>query len=299
MRIKNHYFGGTVISSGGMTINGIKIDLSDPIGTCKRILELVPDEDQLEFANEIIENINATPTTERKKRSVVTEERECSGFISIKNSTSCNIFFKQSDKFRVAVEGKQDHVDKIITEVESNRLVIEQENCSFIQNVKIYVEAPQITGVTMAGSGNFTAQTAIDAEDEDFSIALRGSGDMKFTKINCEDLDVDINASGNVDIDEVKAFSSTVGIHGSGDVTFNDMDIHKNVALSVQGSGDISIYGKAKKIKANVQGSGDIRGTVTCDNVTASVMGSGDIRLTGNIKEHTESVMGTGDVHIG
>lgn len=296
-----NFYGGSIITgSGAMTINGIKIDMDDPIGTCRRLLKLVSEEDQIDFANEILASVGNISEEQRMKNSaIVKENRSCSQFTEIHAKGSFKVFYKQGAEWSVMVEGKQKDVDKITTTCKEGALYVKMDGAmANAKTLKVVVTAPVLENIMLEGSADFVAETPI-VIDDDLDVATSGSGDICIPRLECNSIYANVSASGKITIEEVKASSSELGVRGSGDVIIKNANISGSAQLTVQGSGDVRIYGTVKRVRASVMGSGDIRGTINSDNVNATVMGSGDIDFSGRIKKHSQSVTGTGDIRIG
>lgn len=103
---------------------------------------------------------------------------------------------------------------------------------------------------------------------------------------------------------------------GSGDIAMHGID-QAELAISLQGSGDIVVSGRARRIKLSLlgsgdidarrlkgeeadislMGSGDIEASAT-DKVSVTLMGSGDVVVVGSPKKVNSSNLGSGDVSI-
>src|SRR5688572_7956913 len=67
-----------------------------------------------------------------------------------------------------------------------------------------------------------------------------------------------------------------VAVHGSGDVTVKQLDAEKFKA-EIQGSGDISVAGRAEELDVEIQGSGDVDlDELAAKRAAVEVQGSGD-----------------------
>jgi len=125
---------------------------------------------------------------------------------------------------------------------------------------------------------------------------------------------VKINGSGDVTAtNTITSSDLALAVQGSGDIK---MDVKvTNLAAAIQGSGDISLTGSAGTGTVSLNGSGDLRakglnaknmsvtttGSADCtinvsDALTVAVAGSGDVRYTGNVKNVTTNVVGSGTV---
>ena len=135
----------------------------------------------------------------------------------------------------------------------------------FYDDIEVYVTSPNIRGISIAGSGEFTSNNKIDTDRMFISVA--GSGEVDIKDIICDKIQGEIAGSGEIDIKRITT---------------------QNAELSIAGSGDIDI----ENAKANNMSESLL------DNVACEIAGSGDIELKGNIKHHTQEVAGSGSVNI-
>ena len=87
----------------------------------------------------------------------------------------------------------------------------------------------------------------------------------------------------------------TVAIHGSGDIDVKDLRAEKFKA-EIQGSGDVSVAGRADEVEVEIQGSGDVKfEKLQAKRAAVEVQGSGD--STVNVSDElTVHLAGSGDV---
>ena len=86
-----------------------------------------------------------------------------------------------------------------------------------------------------------------------------------------------------------------VAVHGSGDVTVKELNAEKFKA-EIQGSGDISVAGRAEELEVEIQGSGDVKlDELAAKRAAVEVQGSGDSMVKVS-DELNVNVCGTGDV---
>ncbi|WP_425422142.1 head GIN domain-containing protein [Phaeodactylibacter xiamenensis] len=91
---------------------------------------------------------------------------------------------------------------------------------------------------------------------------------------------------------------SSIAIGGSGDVkvkdNFNDME---NLEISIGGSGNVEIAGKASRVEVSVAGSGDVDASgVDANRAEISIAGSGNVKV-GEVDKLEVSIAGSGDVY--
>lgn len=209
-------------------------------------------------------------------------------FHSIKNYTSCDIHFTQSDTFKVVLKATPHWYASHSITARYGELVITQKEekkkkgitvlhiNSYNDDAELWISAPSLTDITTAGSGDFYAETPITGNDLNLSIA--GSGDSKLKSVTL---------TGNF----------TYSVAGSGDIKTGSLQA-RNVSFSISGSGDVdSKLTKVETTKLAIAGSGD--GTLAFDNcgyANVSISGSGDITLSGTLRSYDKSISGSGDI---
>ncbi|RPH32333.1 MAG: DUF2807 domain-containing protein [Bacteroidales bacterium] len=191
------------------------------------------------------------------------EVRDVSGFTVVSLSVSADIYLSQAASYKVEMEGDADYLEKIETVVDGNVLKIKnKDHFNFEFNnkkMKIHISMPQVNGLTISGSGDIFAQTAIKTDD----------------------LKVKISGSGNVKIDNLSVKNLDMAISGSGDIEMSGTDVAESASYSISGSGDIDNQGlQCKKVNIHVSGSGDVK-VWAVDELDAKVSGSGDVYYKG------------------
>lgn len=231
---------------------------------------------------------------EDKKVEIMDKEVHVQNFEKVLLLGSDKIVFTLGDKPSVRIHGIKQDVEAVIINQSGKTLEVSRKNTfnngrglkSLLkeiwngtehEGVVVYVTSPDLTEVTLTGSGDFVAKGKIDTDN--LKITLKGSGDMVFNDIICDKIDVTLTGSGDIDINNVESLSSDVQLRGSGDVEIKQFNVLKT-SLSLYGSGDIDV--NCEK----------------CGSVKASLVGSGDITITGQFKLESKSVSGSGDLHI-
>lgn len=191
------------------------------------------------------------------------EDRNVKDFTGVELAISGDVYLKQGNTYSLSIEADKDIIDRIETVVEGNTLRIKsQRGYSTGWNdvkINIYVTMPVIEKLSVSGSGDIKATTAIKSENLNLSIS--GSGDISISDLSVNELLAKISGSGDIDAS------------GSGK--------GKKVEISVSGSGDVAIKGiQFADANVNVVGSGDAYVEAT-DNLYARIVGSGDIRYKG------------------
>ena len=181
---------------------------------------------------------------------------------------------------QLTLEGEENLLEYIITEVKNGKLVIKTEKgvnlkpSSYKDGIRITVPVESIEALSLSGSGDIVGKTRLKASS--FKTAMSGSGDITL------DLDAD---------------SITAAMSGSGDMNLSGST--KDFEATISGSGDIKAYDLvADNVEATVSGSADIKVTAN-EMLRARVSGSGDISYRGNPKKVDTKTSGSGDISKG
>lgn len=245
------------------------------------------------------------------------ETRNVATFKKIGFGGSGKLYLKQGSPQKVELEGKQETLDKYETIVEGERLSIRPKerwnnwNWRDEDELVVYITVENITGLSVAGSGDIIGQTTIKTDELDLKVS--GSGSLKIEASVSGDLEGDVSGSGNIEV-KGSAGSFDSDISGSGDVIAS-LKITGKSSFSIAGSGKIIIDGSAKELTTRISGSGNVKGenfeVETCDikvagsgnvyihvkeELKVSIAGSGDVRYKGDPKRVDSNAAGSGSV---
>ena len=214
----------------------------------------------------------------------VVQQRPLKGFHEIEVYGSPSVYYNQADSFNVCVKGPEDLVDKIVTTVEDGILIIRNKGKIGIFNVSlgdmgglsVHVCSPDLTSVSVDGSGDFECVSNLDTDD--LQISLHGSGDMQFKHIICDHCETELVGSGDIMIKQLEALTSEITLVGSGDVELSQKNVDEtNINLKGSGDIDVSFGGRCKKVSCQLSGSGDICLKGKVQQMDKHKSGSGDI----------------------
>ena len=188
------------------------------------------------------------------------EERKVSDFSKINFSISGDLYIEQADEYSLRIEGSTKDLEKVITKVDGNSLVIKTNKHSNLSGkVTVYITLPKLAEINLAGSGDVFANKAINSDNIELSIA--GSGDILFK--------------------DLQTTSAELNIAGSGDIEVNG-NAKENLEISIAGSGDVDALAfEAKNVEVDISGSGSSKVFAT-DNLDTSIVGSGSVRYKGD-----------------
>lgn len=177
----------------------------------------------------------------------------------------------------LTLEGEENLLEYIITEVKNGKLVIKTEKgvnlkpSSWKDGIRITVPVESIDAISLSGSADIVGKTTLKASD--FKTAMSGSGDITLD-LETESLSASMSGSGDMNLSgNTDNFEATIS--GSGDIKAFDL-IADNVEATVSGSADIKVTAN-KMLKARVSGSGDISYRGNPKKVDTKTSGSGDI----------------------
>lgn len=199
---------------------------------------------------------------------------------------SCGIWIDGEEKAVLSIEAKSDGKKLVITSKGSTNIThglkellamaIDEDNYDKIQTT-IHITSPDLIGVEVKGSGEFTCNGIVDSDN--LNISLEGSGDICFSDIICDNANVTCIGSGDVEINKLTSINTNVELKGSGDIEIFQTNVSKTHA-KLLGSGDIDITGDR------------------CGSIIAEVLGSGDIDINGAFESIDEQISGSGSISI-
>lgn len=204
---------------------------------------------------------------------VITETRTVKDFDKVSIGGSFDVDLIAGKEGKITIEGEENIIAYIETEVKGNKLKIQfKENTNIRTTRRLLVTVPfeDIEAIALGGSGNVTVEKTIKANE--VSLSIGGSGNI-IAEINSDEAKASIGGSGNI---KLRGTSN-------------------NLKCSIAGSGSVKAYNlKTDNVKASIAGSGSVQTTVK-SKIKASIVGSGSVYYKGNPKIDT-STIGSGDV---
>ncbi|HEX8425953.1 head GIN domain-containing protein [Hymenobacter sp.] len=209
------------------------------------------------------------------------ETREVASFNQVTLAGSATVILVQGSPQKVVVDANAEDLSHLETTVSGEKLRIgtKQEkgmswsNYSFKGPVTVYVTVPNISALTVSGSGRMRADEGVKAKD----------------------LDLTVSGSGKMDLGQVQADELQTSISGSGDISINGGSAPRQV-IRISGSGGMQAQKvRSEKCNVRISGSGNCRVNAT-ETLEASIAGSGNVYITGGAKV-SSSTAGSGRVH--
>ncbi len=206
---------------------------------------------------------------------IISEQRSLSDFTSIEVAGPYNVVLQQGADFSIRIEGDENLLKHIDTHVSGNALSIGSHkgyNLKSRKGIKVFINAPQINSLQIAGSGNINSSSKLTNTSK-IHIRVGGSGDVVLD-INAPEVGAEISGSGSVTLKgQTRDFKAEVA--GSGEIHAFDL-LSENTSVDIAGSGDVALFA-SKTLDISIAGSGDVRYKGS-PAVKKSIAGSGDIR---------------------
>ncbi|WP_304067386.1 GIN domain-containing protein [Pedobacter glucosidilyticus] len=186
-------------------------------------------------------------------KNIVTEERNLSGFHSIRNSGATEVFITYGNTFKIELRGSSNLIPYFKTRLLGNTLHLGYQQVNVEDDdLKVYITMPVINGIALSGSGD--AELKGDFPEADaLTIDISGSADFESSEeLLYHNVKVNISGSGDVKLPFLQCNTADVNISGSGNTRLKVQD-HLKVRIS--GSGKV-YYTGSPQIDSKVSGSG-------------------------------------------
>lgn len=205
---------------------------------------------------------------------ISTETRKTQEYNSVSLGGSFDVVLVQGKEGNLKIEGEENLLPYIITEVKNDGLKIYVKkgiNIKTTRKLLVRVPIQDIQKISLGGSGNIKSETLLKAEE----------------------LILSIGGSGNIDVD-IDATTIKSSVAGSGDINLKGKTDF--IECSIAGSGSVKGFDlQANKLKASIAGSGSIKINVK-DEITTSIAGSGNVYYKGNPPKINSKSAGSGSI---
>lgn len=194
-------------------------------------------------------------------------------FTGINMSIAADVYLHKGPVQLVEVHGKQNLIDKLKLDVDSDIWKIDFQGCVWDkEDFEVHITLPEIDYIKISGAGNVISQDTFSTTD--MELIVSGAGDMDLAVIATNTL-AKINGAGNIVLDL--------------DTDFLDSDIN--------GAGDLELEGVATTHNIRVRGSGNVKAfDLITDQTEVHVSGAGDAKVTAN-QQLDVKVGGAGNVY--
>ena len=210
----------------------------------------------------------------------VTKSMKVNNFKQISVTGSPDVIFTQKPgRPNVEIYTSDNIVDLLDIKVKDNTLSIGFKKGVSVsyKKLEVRVSSELLNGISITGSGDIYLKNGIRS-NENLSINITGSGDVKGNELKCNNLKVSVAGSGDINAGHIACNNLKVSVSGSGDMELNDVAA-TNTEASIAGSGTVTLSGTTRTASYSVAGSGDLSAeSYEAQQVNANVAGSGDIK---------------------
>jgi hypothetical protein len=207
--------------------------------------------------------------------------RDLGTFTHINLACPATVYITQGKSQKLTLEGNQEDIEKILTEVRGNKLNIKTaednswftwKSTSSLRNVTIHITVVNLESIGVSGSGQIISKTPLKTSSLDLSIA--GSGSMKI-QADAPSVSMKISGSGSIEV-EGKSKNNEISIAGSGSI-YAEKLLAENYDIAISGSGSCRIFA-SQSLNSRIAGSGNIYYRGNPENVNNKTAGSGRIK---------------------
>ena len=201
------------------------------------------------------------------------ETRDVPSFSAISLGIAGDLYFTQGSPREVIVQADENSLDKVVTEVKDGVLKVKKEKGTRnLKNVTIWVTAPDLEGIYLAGSGSIIAEGPVSSDELELKVS--GSGNIKLMDLKAEEVDLAVSGSGLVTA-AGNAEELGIALSGSGNVNTLELSVDE-CSIKISGSGNCKVN-VTEELDARISGSGNVAYSGN-PQVDAIVTGSGKVR---------------------
>ena len=183
---------------------------------------------------------------------IIIETRELGEFDAIELRVAADVHVKIGKPTPLKVEGDDNILPLIKTEVRDGRLVISSDaKFRSKHGVDFKVTVASLKAVEIQGAGDMHVH---GLDNKSFSVDVSGAGDVHVNG-KTEQLAVDICGAGDVLAFGLEARAASVSIKGAGDAK---VSVAKSLNVVIVGAGDVH-YKVDPKVHKVISGSGDVK----------------------------------------
>ena len=211
---------------------------------------------------------------------IKTEERSVSDFSKISIQDGIDLYLRQGSSVDLTVKASEDIIDKIITEVKDNTLIIKRKEESGKRwgwnnrnnyRQAVYLTIKDLEEISSSGGSDIEAE---ELDLEELTIRSSGGSDIKM-EIDAKRLSLSMSGGSDIDID---GSTEELVVRASGGSDLNAKNLKAvNCKVSTSGGSDVDVYASGK-ISMSASGASDITYSGPAEVTSKSSSGAADIR---------------------
>ena len=169
---------------------------------------------------------------------IITEERVVTGFHGVEMTAYGNLQISQGDAESLVIQGDDNLVRHMTTEVKNDILVIRfDDNYGNIykatEPVEFTLVVKEIDQITFSGAGKIITE---DLVVETLAVSLSGAGDIEIEDLTAANLSVSLSGAGDIEVDNLTAENLSVALSGAGNFNLSGLATNQSITLSGVGN---------------------------------------------------------------
>ena len=231
------------------------------------------------------------------------QERKVNTFNKISIRSAIEAHIRQGSSFSVSIETDSKDIDKIITEVVGNELIIKRrENMNWNWNnnsgkVVAYITLPELKGLDVSGASTATGETAFKTEDfhleasgashitleitaTQFKAQLSGASRTELT-LNATDLRAELSGASRL---QLKGRADNQSLDLSGASRYDGYDFPAKKVKMEGSGGSTAEVAVSEEIKADMSGGSSLRYKGNPTRSETNATGGSSVRKSGDMK---------------
>ncbi len=186
------------------------------------------------------------------------QDRPIGSFTEIEISSAFKVVLTQGNTEKLTLEADENILDKIITEVRGNKLIIKLENNNIIRNTKemtVYLTFKELSKISLSGAVNLSGTNAMKFNDLD----IDGSGSSKIDlDLTTKKLKLDLSGASTIVL-KGTGTSLAADFSGASSLKAEDFKV-KSCAIDCSGASSI-IVNASEKLRVEGSGASKIKYT--------------------------------------
>lgn len=179
-------------------------------------------------------------------------QREVENFTAVDVSGACDVEIVCQKSLSVEVQGDDNLVQLVKTEVRNGTLYISHEKSfSPKQALRVLIAVPTVESVELSGAGSVRV---LNLRNKEFSIDVSGAASV-YASGTTEILNIDVSGATDVETKDLHAEIVRIDVSGASNA---EVFASKELEAEVSGVGNITYFGNPKVVQQDVSGVGSI-----------------------------------------
>ena len=181
------------------------------------------------------------------------ESRDAFGFREIKAGNAVNLIISVQKDFAVAVEGDENLLKDVKTEVKGETLIITTSGKILPTNkIRLKISMPELLNLELWGASE---ATVTNAKTDSLKIQATGTSKIKIDG-ETKNLDATANGASAINAENLKTENAATKVAGTSEITVSATN-----ELTAEAFGASTVYytGEPKNIKKNIVGTSEVR----------------------------------------